>query len=193
MLGAGPALGAPTENTTEPPTGWPSSETTRQLSTCVPCASAGSAMVRRSARPGLSSSFVVPSGATSRSTSGATGSLKVSVSWRGAAATIAPSAGSLPSNDACAHATDAVASSIIAASMAAMMGARRSADLIEVDRLSTVSLLSLGQQRQARRRLLVIMRVLALLRDLDPAMHAALAFLNHREVELAADLEIVGQ
>ena len=34
--GAGCALGSPIENTSEPPTGWPSAEITRQLSTCVP-------------------------------------------------------------------------------------------------------------------------------------------------------------
>ncbi len=85
-----------------PATGCPSADTTRQLKIEVPSASGrdGRSRTMRSA----ASSFGVseaPSGAISVNTSGAIGSLNVSTSSDGAAASIAPSRGSALTNVAC--------------------------------------------------------------------------------------------
>ena len=80
MSGIGPAPGAPIEKTTDPPTGWPSRETTRQLNTCVPFGKPGGASTTRAAlRLAGFCSVILPLAVTSRTTSGATGSLNVSV------------------------------------------------------------------------------------------------------------------
>src|SRR3954469_10772523 len=90
-------LGAPIENSREPPTGCPSDEITRQLSTYVPrCRSAGAVTVTvtvsfsATTAPG---SIDAPSGPMRRITSGETGSLNVKLSTAGATGTTAPSAG----------------------------------------------------------------------------------------------------
>ena len=101
----GVAEGAPTWNVRVPPTGWPSSETTRQDKRCVPSArSAGGAtvMVAFSAVP--SRSVAVPSGPMCRRTRGAMASLKSRMIAAGASVTTTPSAGSEPRNCAWASA-----------------------------------------------------------------------------------------
>src|SRR5262245_62456922 len=75
--GTGVALASPTENTSEPPTGWPSAEVTRQLSTWVPRWSALGFTVTVVFSAVAGGVVAVPSGAISRITSGVTGSLKV--------------------------------------------------------------------------------------------------------------------
>ena len=106
------------ENTTDPETGCPSSEMTRQLRICVPRPrSAGAAI---STVPSLSSNrssaCEVPSGRTSAADKSETGSLKVSARVEGAAASIEPSRGWVATSDACAW---AVAPSHIQASIMA--------------------------------------------------------------------------
>ena len=102
----GGVLGAPMENSTEPPTGWPSVEITRQLSTWVPDFSfCGLSMVTVwSLRRKEVSATDVPSGRTRVSTSGDTGSLKVSENCPGPCANTAPSTGSALISAACANA-----------------------------------------------------------------------------------------
>src|SRR5205823_14178142 len=103
---AGRVLGAPIEKITEPPTGCPSAEITRQLSTCVPRAKlCGTFIVTvwfsASAGP---SGIGAPSGPMRCITSGDTGSLKVKLTEAGARGMTAPSAGDALSNEACAQA-----------------------------------------------------------------------------------------
>ena len=101
---AGPWLGAPIENNTAPPTGWPSAEITRQLSTLVPCRSSGGVSVTVVFSALTVGVIAAPSGPISRMTSGVTGSLKSNRSVAGESASTAPSAGSDASSEACAHA-----------------------------------------------------------------------------------------
>ena len=171
--GAGVALASPTENTSEPPTGWPSAEITRQLSTWVPRRSVGGVTVTVVFSAVAAGVVVVPSGAISRITSGVTGSLKISRSAAGGSATSAPSAGSARTSDACAKAAPVCTSAVNNANRNTAM------------RTPT----ALRQQPQRRRRLGTAGAVsVGMLtgRDLDPAVHAFLAFLHHREVDRLA-------
>src|SRR5262249_37069791 len=181
--GAGGALGAPIENITAPPTGWPSAEITRKLSTWVPRRSAaGAGIVTVSfsaARAG--SAMPSPSGPISRSASGDTGSLKRSRSAAGAAGTTAPSAGSAFTSEAWARASPTCATSSSSSASAATTNA--------AGRAATSQL---RQELQCRRRLGIAARRLARGGNLDPAVHALLAFLHHREVQHLAGFEIAG-
>src|SRR5262245_2673754 len=117
-----------------------------------------------------------PSGPTTRITSTETGSLNVSVNTFGISANMAPSAGSARTSDACAKASDDERS---AAMSAAMTAKRRTS--------------ALRQQSQARRGLRAAFALCAMapvLRDLDPAMDALLAFLHDREIDGLAGLEL---
>ena len=96
----GCALASPTENTSEPPTGCPSAEITRQLSTWVPRRSAGGLTVTVVFSDAAATVATTPSGAISRITSGVTGSLKINRSDAGGSASNAPSAGSARTSEA---------------------------------------------------------------------------------------------
>ena len=119
-------LGAPIENISEPPTGCPSAEITRQLSTCVPrCKLCGGVMVTVASWATTADGAIgSPSGPISRITSGATGSLNVKVSAAGASGTTAPSAGVALTSEACARACDASATTISSAVKKAATQAR---------------------------------------------------------------------
>ena len=102
-------LDAPIENMIAPPTGWPSAEITRQLSTCVPAARPGGTGMTTVAFSAPTSRRAIgsPLGPMRRITSGETGSLKVSFSADGGDGIIAPSGGSAFTSDACARAAGA--------------------------------------------------------------------------------------
>src|SRR5262249_9610965 len=182
------ALGAPIENTSDPPTGWPSAEITRQLSTWLPREMPGRMLA-------LTVVFSLPTGPSAtgapsapgsrcgprrRRTSGATGALNVSIKAAGGAAITAPSAGSARMSAACARASPAAASRIKSAHPSAISDAR--------GRTS-----HLREKLQRRRRLGIVARGFARRRNLDPAMHALLALLHRRDIEHLARLEIARQ
>src|SRR5262249_447397 len=185
--GAGGALGAPIENITAPPTGWPSAEITRKLSTWVPRRSAaGAGIVTVSfsaARAG--SAMPSPSGPISRSASGDTGSLKRSRSAAGAAGTTAPSAGSAFTSEAWARASPTRATSSSSSASAATTNAAGRAATSQLRQ-------ELPCRRQPGLAPPPRPRPLAGGGNLDPGVHALLAFLPHREVPHLAGFEIAG-
>src|SRR5262245_16658168 len=97
-----------------PPTGCPSAEITRQLSTCVPRLRFGGAATVTVAFSAATAGVAIgsPSGPMRRIRSGETGSLKVRVSAGGAAGSTAPSAGAALTSEAWARAGDAGAATI---------------------------------------------------------------------------------
>src|SRR5689334_21740166 len=126
--------------------------------------------------PGATTS---PLGPISRITKADTGSLKVSFRVLGVSASIAPSAGSARTSDACAKAADDESHAV---SRTAMKTKRDTS--------------ALRQKPQARRRLrttFALCAMIAVLRNLDPAMDALLAFLHDREIESLAGLELLGK
>src|SRR5215470_12866160 len=126
--------------------------------------------------PGATTS---PLGSISRITKTDTGSLKVSFRALGVSASIAPSAGSARTSDACAKAADDESQTVSRTTMKAKRDTS-----------------ALRQEPQARRRLrtaFALCAMLAVLRNLDPAMDAFLAFLHHWEVESLAGLELLGK
>src|SRR5215510_15865942 len=173
-------LGAPTENVSAPPSGWPSAETTRQLKTCVPRRSSPGLTVTVTFSALASAVVASPFGPIKRMISGDTGSLKTRLSVAGGSATVAPSAGSVRTNDACAH---AAADCIVAISMTASRSARRRMvssppwqKLQSWCGLCASLPVAAGRRRSGR--------------NINPAMDAALALLNHGKVDHLALLQI---
>src|SRR5262245_45907315 len=178
------SLGAPIENTNEPPTGCPSAETTRQLSTWLPRRSCCGVTVITLFSAAAAGTTTSPLGPISRITSTETGSLKVSFRTLGASETIAPSAGSVRTSDACAKAADDESQTV---SRTAMKAKRAT---------SARNTSALGQEPQARRRFgtaFPLCAMLAVLRYLDPAMDALLALLHDWEIDRLAGLEFLGK